>query len=193
MNKKKVAAMITAGWALPAISPIFMKLGKEEQIFSAIIFAYICVSFTIMVLCYICIIRIVRKKTKEMAEILTQNQTGQCPATHDVRAAKAVAIVIICFVITIIPISIYHCTVAVKSLLPNGIPGFREEPKEICYAVGTALTLANSGINPLIYYLRHPKFKESLVKELETFCPAIFTRKTSSGGNTGSGTASTSV
>ena len=31
--------------------------------------------------------------------------------------------------------------------------------------------MANSGINPFIYYFRNPKFKESLVKSLKAFCP----------------------
>ena len=183
MQGKKVTALITTGWLIPALIPILMKLGKDEQIYSGIVFLYIFVYFTIMVACYFFIIKIVRRRDAGMAESHSHAQHHRIK--NDLRAAKAVATIIICFAVAIIPISIYHCTVAINTFLPQGIPGFKETSREISYTVGMTLAMANSGINPFIYYLRNPKFKEGLIKELKAFCPKRYRKKTTGRGSTG--------
>ena len=193
MNKRKAAVMITVGWVIPAVVPILIRLGKDEQIYSSIIFAYVSIYFTIIVGCYIFIIKILRKKESEMFKSQTQNKKERRQGKNDVRAARVVATIIVCFAILIIPISIYHCIVAVKTFLPNSIPSFKETSKEICYAVGMTLAMTNSALNPLIYFLRNPKFKEILLKELKGLYPASCTSKRFSSENTGSGTECNSV
>ena len=172
MPKRKVASLITVGWFVPVIVPVLMKLGKEEQIiYSSIIFVYIFVYFTIIVTSYVFIVKIIRENENEMVKMEIRNQAHQGRTRHDVQAAKAVATLITCFAVTIIPISIYHCIVAVNNVLPQGIPGFKEMPREICYTAAMTLAMANSSINPLIYYFRNPKFKENLGKDLKRLCP----------------------
>ena len=193
MTKKKAAVLIILGWAIPAIVPTLREIGKNDQIYSAIAFVFTCLCFIVIIVSYTFIIKIVRKKETEMVDSQIQNQMQQHRIKNDIRAAKVVTIIIICFVITIIPGAIYFCIVAVKAFLPDGIPGFNKESEEIYYTVILALAMANSGINPLIYYLRNPKFKKSLVKKLKGFCPARCSKKSSCGGNAALGTTSNSV
>ena len=167
MNKRKVSASILVGWVVTATGPTLTQLGKDERFYSGILFVFVCVCFIIITSSYIAVLKIVRKKINDMAKSQSQNKEQRRRAKYDVQAAKAVVTLIICFAITIMPISVYHCTVAVKNFLRKGIPGFKETSREIWYAVGMALAMANSGINPLIYYLRNPKFKKSLIKVIQ--------------------------
>ena len=54
--------------------------------------------------------------------------------------------------------------VAVGAFVPGGISGFQGTSKELFYAFALILAMANSAINPIIYYLKHPGFREKLKK-----------------------------
>ena len=171
MSKRKVAALITVGWAVPAAVPMLSVIGKKDWINSAVSFVYVFTCFVVIVACYTCIMKTVKKKVKEMAQNQVQCQINQRRVNYDIRAAKVVMLIIVCFIITISPSATYFCVDAIKRFLPNGIPGLKETPGEFYYTIILALAMANSGINPLIYYLRNPRFKESLVKGTKTLCP----------------------
>ena len=79
MGKRKVAGLIAMSWLVPIILPILMKLRSDEKIYrgirilSEILFILISVSFTSTVLCYVFIVKIVRKKKFEMVQHGKQN------------------------------------------------------------------------------------------------------------------------
>ena len=144
MSNKKVAELVTVGWAIPAVMMMLDVLGgknprKYERIAA---FVFGCLCFVGMIVFYTYIMKI-----------------------------EVVTAIFVCFLITIIPTATYTGVVGINTFLPKGIPGLTETSIEIFYAIMVTLTMANSGINPLICYLRNPKFKESLPKYLKTFGP----------------------
>ena len=173
MCKRKVAGLISIAWLVPTVMPILMTLGKDEKIYSGMIFVVISVYFTIMMLCYIFIVKIVRKKTIEMVQCGKQSLRQQRQVKKEIRAAKVITMVIMCFFVNLIPISIYHCTAAVKAFIPGNAPEFKESARDIFYTVTMTLAIANSGINPLIYYLRNQRFKGAGIQILRKICPVI--------------------
>ena len=170
MNKGKAIALVTVGWALPAGVPMLMIIANTAPIYHGIAFAYVSLCFVVIVACYACIIKTVRRKEKELADSQAQDQIRQHRVTNEIRAAKIIVTIIVCYLITFIPSCTYFCVVAIKAFLPNSIPGLEETSTEFYYAVVLALAMANSGINPFIYYFRNPKFKESLVESWRKFC-----------------------
>ena len=170
MNKGKVTILITVGWALPAGVPMLKIIAKTAGIYNGIAFAYVCICFVVIVACYACIIKTVQKKEKELIESQAQDQTEKHRISNEIRAAKIIATIIVCYVITFFPSSTYFCVLAINAFLPDGIPGLKETSTEVYYAVVLTLAMANSGMNPFIYYFRNPKFKKSLAKSWRRFC-----------------------
>ena len=64
MNKRKVTALIIVGWAIPATVPLLAMVGKDDRIFYGITFVFTFLCFVVKVACYLCIVRIVRKRRK---------------------------------------------------------------------------------------------------------------------------------
>ena len=170
MNKRKVTILITVGWVLPIGVPMLKVIAVTAVIYNGIAFAYVCICFVVIVACYACIIKTVRKKEKELIERQAQDQVQQHRITNEIRAAKIIATIIVCYVMTFFPSCTYFCVVAIEAFLPNGMPGLKETSTEVYYAVVLTLAMANSGMNPFIYYFRNPKFKESLAKSWRRFC-----------------------
>ena len=171
MNKRKATALITIVWVLNVVVPMIYFLEKIDWIHHGISFFLLFLCLLLIVACYTCMIKTVKKKIKEMADSHAQNRIQQRRIRNDIRATKVIMAIIVCFVVTIIPSAIYYCIVAITGFLPNGIPGFKEASTEVYYTVVVTLAMANSGINPLIYYLRNPKFKESLRRGFEKILP----------------------
>ena len=171
MNKRRVTVLISVGWAIPTAVLMINLPGKNNPIVVGIRFLCVSLTFVATVVFYTRIMKVVRKKEKEMADSQAQDQMQQPRMNNNIRAAKAIATIIVCFVVTIIPSATYFCVVTIRGFTSNGIPGLNETSIDVYYTVVKTLAMANSGINPLIYYLRHPKFKKSLVKHSRGFCP----------------------
>ena len=167
MSRRKVTALIAIVWASSATSPMIIIHGKKDWIHHGIAFVLASLCLILIVACYTCILKTVNKKVKEIADSQAQDGIRQRQINNNIRAAKAIMIIIVCFIVTIIPGATYYCFVAIAGFLPDGIPGFKEVSMEVFYTVVLTLAMANSGINSLIYYLRNPKFKESLRKGFE--------------------------
>ena len=54
--------------------------------------------------------------------------------------------------------------VAIDAFVPGLKPTFQGAVEEASYAVVMILTMVNSGVNLVIYSLRHPQFKEKFRK-----------------------------
>ena len=173
MHKAKVTVLIVLSWVLALIVPVLMKISKDEQVYSGIVFGNTIMIFIFMAICYLLIVKIVKEKKRLLNQHELQNGTREGHTRTDIRAAKASVLLIMCFCLTMFPLSIYHCMVAVKALVPHSIPGFKELTRDTFYTVGVTIAMAGSAINPLIYYFRSPTFKENLLQMLNAKCSAI--------------------
>ena len=173
MSKRKVAALITVGWTVPAVLEMAEILGISTLRYAQIaISVYIYLCFLCVVVFYIYIMKFVRKKEKEMAHDQAQDQIQHSRISNEIRVAKVVAAIIACFFITLFPSATYLSVFVVESFLRNDTPSFKEILiRGYCHTVLLTLALANSGINPLIYYFRNPEFKKKLVKGAKRVCP----------------------
>ena len=104
-----------------------------------------------------------------MAIYQGQDEMQRSPISNGLRVAAAI---LVCLLITIIPTATYTGVVGINTFLPKGIPGLTETSVEIFFTIMVQLTMVNSVINSLIYYLRNPKFKESLPTFGPLNCPS---------------------
>ena len=158
MPKKKVVILLTIAWLIPFLAP--MSRLTSEAVYSAIIIAYILTVLALITTSYLVIVKLVR--SREIAFRGRSDDTPSATTTRShIRVAKAIALVILCFLATILPISVYHGVTAVNAFSP-GLIKISDDTKEICYAVLMTMGLANSGINPVIYYFHIPEFRASM-------------------------------
>ena len=156
MPKKKVAILLTIAWLIPAFMP--MARFTSEAVYSAIVIVYVSAILALMTTCYFIIVKIVRSKGIAFRR---RNENTANTTTNHVRVAKAIVILIFCLLATFLPISIYHGVTALNAFSP-GMIKMSDDTKEICYAVLMTIGLANSGFNPVIYYIRIPEFRASM-------------------------------
>ena len=158
MPKKKVVILISSAWLIPAFIP--MARLASEAVYSAMIIAYSLTVFALMLTCYVVIVKVVRSQGIAFRRRNEETNFTKA-ATNHIRAAKAIATVILCLLATLSPIFIYHGVTALSAVSP-GLVKISDDTKEICYAVLMTIGLANSGINPVIYYFRIPEFRASM-------------------------------
>ena len=158
MSKKKVAILITTTWIIPSAIPLARL--TSEAVYSAIIIFCVCLIIALMTTCYFVIAKIVRSSELNLQQADEAIPPSSARVNH-VRVAKAIILVILCLLVTIMPISIFHGVTALNGLSP-GLINISDDTKEICYAISMTIGLANSGINPVIYYFRMPEFRKSM-------------------------------
>lgn len=158
MSKRKVAILITIVWIIPGAIPLARL--TSEAAYSTIIIIYVCVIFALMTTCYFVIAKKVRSSELNLRQATETNLPSRTTTNH-IRVAKAVILVILCLLVTIMPVSIYHGVTALNGF-STGMINISDDTKEICYAVLMTIGLANSGINPIIYYFRIPEFRKSM-------------------------------
>jgi len=158
MSKKKVVVLIAIAWIIPILIPL-VRL-TSEAVYSAIVIVYVCLLLALMMTCYLVITKIVRMREINFRQ---RRETTKClrATTKHIRVAKAVILVILCLLVTFMPICIYLGVTALNGLSP-GMINISDDTKENCYAVLITIGLANSGINPVIYYFRMPEFRKSM-------------------------------
>ena len=165
MSKQKIKVILFIVWFIPICMPFLRLIG--EDVYGAFFFSFVSSNFVIMLVCYICIIRVVRAKQREMDECSEDTvRSERRRIKHLIRAGKAVSLIIICFFVGTTPISIHLGISSLQMFLSSHryIAGFYGRNKQISYAFSMSFAMANSAINPIIYYARHPGFKESLAK-----------------------------
>ena len=162
MPLKKVTILLVICWSIPLLVP-WLRL-TSEAVYSACILVYVILVFSLIITCYLVIIKLVRKREKAMVA-RSINQSNTHAMRGHIKAAKAIIILIACLLLTIAPVSAYHGVTAVYSLASGPFP-LSSHTKEICYAVLMTIGLANSTANPVIYYFRMPDFRASFKKLL---------------------------
>eukprot|EP00794_Sanderia_malayensis_P008442 gene8442-9343_t len=164
MSRMKIAFLILFCWTLPAALPFIRFAG--ESLYCAAIILLIASVFLTMVICYYFIMKVVRNTSRNITpavEVIDdeQRETRRETRSH-IRVAKAIAIIIIIFGLLFTPIAVFMSIVSFSALPFIDYKGFHGNVKEVCYAVAMTTAMANSAINPAVYYFRIPEFKEKL-------------------------------
>ena len=164
MTKRKIVVLLIASWLVPLTITLLHFL--EELLSRVLTIAYIFTSFAIMITCYVTIIRItknredaLKKSVLSMSASIIDMSIAKETKTH-IRAAKAIGIIIALFFLTFAPWAIYIIVISVGEISHRKLY-ISYQAKEITYAVLATASMASSAINPIIYYLRIPKFKAS--------------------------------
>ena len=166
MTTRKMAFLICLCWLLPGLSPLLNYVSAGHGFFSAVIFVYTFLMLFIISWSYFTILRIVRRNQDQMTKTLGDNQggTSTVAATNNrrIKAARAVMVVLLCFILSNAPLTCYLAIVAGSSMARKSF--LSPQIIDILYVGTITTTLLNSVINPIIYYLRIPNFRCSLLK-----------------------------
>ena len=179
MTKRKVATLIALSWLLP-ISCTFIKYaGDNEVAYSGSIFGYSLIMAVIILVSYSKIMKIINIKKRSLRNPSSDainvraeaRREGRMLQTQE-RAAKAIRLIFVCFALFIVPISMYH-GIAIVSKISGGTRSSSDAEKKrrmiTFYAVAMTISMANSAINPIIYYCRIPEFRDTVRKVLNNF------------------------
>ena len=184
MTLRKITLLLFMVWFIPIVMPLIRVLGNDETVYGTMILFYSPSNFIIMMVCYICIIKIVKAKEQKL---LRHNEFGRRRTMrgtrYHVQAAKVVLIIIICFFVTTMPISIYMGVSGIQLIMSKEIVGFSGQTRETLYAFAMTSAMVGSALNPIIYYARNPGFKERLKEMLMNRCPCMFSSQALSQGS----------
>ena len=168
MKTRKMAFLICLCWLLPGLSPLLNYVPAGHGFFSAVIFIYTFLMLFIISWSYFTILRIVRRNQDQMIKALRNNLgvTIRAASTNNgrIKAARAVMVVLLCFILSNTPLTCYLAIVAGNLMARKSF--LSDQFIDILYVGTITTTLLNSVINPIIYYLRIPNFRHSLLKIL---------------------------
>ncbi|XP_065058768.1 adenosine receptor A3-like [Rhopilema esculentum] len=166
MTIRKTALLIVLCWMLPGLSPLMNYISIGHAFFSSVIFIYTFVMLFIIIKSYFTIMNIVKKKELQLkqARSMAKNSGTDAVSASRLRAGRAIASVILCFILFYSPLAVYLALVAVSGL--SGKAFLQQEHFDIIYIIIITVSLTNTIINPFIYYYRIPGFKETLLRRL---------------------------
>ncbi len=170
MSKKKVGVLLAICWLIPFLVP-FSRY-SSETIYTSIILVYVTAMIGVMVTCYILIIRIVKNQKNALAQHGSEMQNRNTIKSH-IKMARAILVIIACLLATMGPVSTYHGITAVDDLI-SGTVLVGQPTREVCYAVLMTIALANSAINPAIYYLKIPQFRNIFKSKARRFLRCFY-------------------
>ena len=163
MTIPKVTSLIILSWLIPMLMSLIKIVCQNEYVMVALLSTNIISSTCITLISYFFIIRITRKKQKEVSQYRVCSQRIKRKDYH-IQAAKTVAIVLVCFFITTAPICIFNAIAALTPYLKEHLSYFTRHRRDIFYLIAVTCGLANSAINPLIYYAKIPEFRNQMRK-----------------------------
>ena len=166
MRRRKIITLVALCWLVPASVPFLRFVGRNETVLAAVISTYVFSNFAVTFVSYVCIITIIRKRQEELArgDNKTQIRSQSARIRQQIKAAKAIAVIIVCFFLATVPISVYNSLVAIEGFLLKTVSGFEGDTREIIYAVAVTFAMANSAINPIIYYVKIPDYKKNVLR-----------------------------
>ena len=165
MTVRKVTLLIASCWLVPTVFPLVHVVSHEEKVMTALLSAYIVSNLGVTVISYIYIMRITKKKQKEILQHQASSQKRKRSNYHT-QAAKTVSILLICFLITTTPICIFNGIFALKPYLSKQLSGFTHYPQDVFYLIAVTCAVMNSAVNPIIYYAKIPEFRNQLRRML---------------------------
>ena len=178
MPKKRIACLLIIAWMVPLATSLTRFI--NEIFYRVVVIVYISTIITIMITCYIFVIRIVKNgedslRMVKRAPTGSQNRIDSQRKSREmgshIKTAKAVIVIIAILFVTFAPILIYFVIGAFSSLLERSIL-MSVASREVGYACCMTVAMANSAVNPVIYCLRIPEFRASLKKRYaRSLCP----------------------
>ena len=178
MTKGVVATLLTFSWILPITCTFFKYIGENELVYSGSIFAYSLIMAVIILVSYAKIVRVIKLKRRSFLKRSSSAINKQCQMRREERmlraqerAAKAIRLIFLCFGLFIVPITAYHGISAITKSSDDAKPSAGMQKRRwltLFYAVAMTISMANSAINPVIYYYRLPEFKSAAMRVLNT-------------------------
>lgn len=170
MSNRKLILLISLCWTLPGLSPLLNYTFAGHGFFSAVIFIYTFLMLFVMIWSYFTIMKIVDRNERQLNELINKDRCsiGGVAVKQNsfrrsrIKAARAISVVLLCFVVSNTPLTCYLAIVAGSTIANIDI--ISTQAMDILYVTTITSTLMNSVINPVIYYFRIPEFKNSLAR-----------------------------
>ena len=163
MSRRKFSILIALCWIIPIIGSIFSLFLSTRRVYYIILTATAISVALCIAISYKKIYSFLRRKRK----VFQSNQVPRNANTSELarfknnfKLAKSFAIVIGCFIICWLPVTIFSIYVAILDLTGNAVAKPHRTLVAIRYIVVT-LGMFNSSINPLIYFWRNKALRAS--------------------------------
>ena len=177
MSNRKLIVLITFAWLVPALTPILQIKTFESYTYLSAFLVLFFVPLTFLIIFYNFIIQVFRRKERNLlsyhqkvfftatnnakedwiiAEAIQQRQSLK--AKKQLVVEKAVAILIVCYSLCIMPIN----TWVVVNILSSKNDFMNLRVHQLWYIASVLTAECNSIINPVIYIIKHPEFKKCL-------------------------------
>lgn len=144
VKRRKLYCILLLCWLVPLLLPLLRKVDDSEVVYSGVIVMIVVLVLGTIAVCYVLIWMALNQRQ--------QSTTVTMIFSRERRAAKTVLVILTIFAATIIPICLHHAMNMFKSASNDKLAK--------SYIVGQTLSLANSAINPVIYYYRTPDLKK---------------------------------
>ena len=188
MTKRKLFILLIFAWLVPALMPVFqIKIFGPYIYFLGIITCFFGV-LTVLVISYLCIVRVIRKKEKklqtydtELPLVQTSISTANCERSKEPsnftkkkfinendmsrmgeRRERRYVALAKSLVILILFFLLFSSPIAIWTILNiiNVKHDFVDENViQICYIIASFTAQFNSCVNPFIYFLKNPEFR----------------------------------
>ena len=160
MSLRKVFFLLILCWVLPVIMPVLQSVKVIPGIvYNVIVFSYLLMSFGVVFVSYISIRKIVKITEHRMSRHCSDIQTSRTTGKR-LRSAKTILLLVFCFGLTSLPIALFFGILALQRITSKQMLSLIQS--ETAFAITLTLSRLNSGINPIIYYLKIPEFKARL-------------------------------
>eukprot|EP00112_Aurelia_sp_Birch-Aquarium-sp1_P014171 Seg3040.3 transcript_id=Seg3040.3/GoldUCD/mRNA.D3Y31 product="Beta-1 adrenergic receptor" protein_id=Seg3040.3/GoldUCD/D3Y31 len=167
MSKKKIACLLMISWLAPMTVPFAQYI--NEAVNQVIVIAYIFMVIGTMITCYVLIIRIVKNQEDSLKVTMNLSKSQARSVKSHIKAAKAIILINLSILATFTPTAIYFAVGAISNLLKTS-NFMSARAREIIYAFCITVAMANSAVNPIIYCLRIPEFRE----RIKRYAPLFF-------------------
>ncbi len=170
MSKKKLGVLLAICWIIPLAIP-FLRFSSEAT-YNSFILVSIASLVGVLSSCYVLIIRVVRNQENALAQhdINMRNKTA---IESHIKMARAVLVILACLLVTMVPGAIFNGISAIDTLITHKFL-FLQSTREVCYAVLITIAMANSAINPAIYYLKVPQFRSIFKSKARRFLRCFY-------------------
>ena len=183
MSLRKVIFLIILCWILPVAMPM-IQLIKDGTgtVYSFTVSTYLLLNFGVVMISYVSIMKKIKASKSRLLQHSSDAQRSR--ATRKlVRSAKTILLLVVCFGLTTLPIAIYFGISFFQRM--TLIHLMTKVESEITYTITMTFAQLNSGINPIIYYVKIPEFKAQIKRWLpgSQIQPSTSKEKDQNGGN----------
>lgn len=163
LTTRKACVLLFCCWFAAVCIPCLRLLDQSEIMYSVSVVFSALVVFLVIIFCYVMILVGLYKRK---CDLKNSKELAKNASQASIRAGRTVIILLVCFALMVFPIMIpFVFTLVGKSTSDSAYA--------ISYIIIMALCLLNSNVNPIIYFLRTPKLKNSLKAYIKRRCDKI--------------------